>query len=60
MSTKEVRYVRSLNCICYKELSQSVKVKYFIIVEQNFGRSCEHFPLLSPCFFRSGVVPPKS
>ena len=26
MSTKEERYVRSINCICYKELSLRVRV----------------------------------
>ena len=32
MSTKEVRYVGSINGICYEELSQSLKVKYFMVV----------------------------
>ena len=35
MSTKEVRYVRGVNCISYKELNPSLKVKYFITFEEN-------------------------
>ena len=50
MLTKEVRYVRSLNCICYKELSQRMKVKYFITVEQmleEVGSSLHFFLVVS-------------
>ena len=32
MSTKEIGYVRSINGICYGELSQSLEVKYFMAV----------------------------
>ena len=28
MSTKKNGYVRRINCTCYKELSQSLKIKY--------------------------------
>ena len=30
MSTKENGYVRRINCICYKELSQSLRVRVYI------------------------------
>ena len=40
MSTKEKGYVKSTNVICYVESSQSLKVKYFMAVEQNVARSC--------------------
>ena len=33
MSSKEEWYVRSINCTCYEELSQSLKVKYFMAVQ---------------------------
>ena len=39
MSPKEEGYVRSINCTGYEELSQSLKVKYFMAVQS--------FPLLS-------------
>ena len=33
MSTKKDGYVRSINCTGYEELSQSLKVKYFMAVQ---------------------------
>ena len=30
MSTKENGYVRRINCICYKELSQILRVRVYI------------------------------
>ena len=30
MSTKEEGYVRRINCICYKELSQSLRIRVYI------------------------------
>ena len=44
MSTKKNGYVRRINCTCYKELSQSLKIKYFMAVDENVARSCEPFP----------------
>ena len=43
MSTKEKRYVRSTNGICYVKFSQSLNMKYFMGVEQNVARSCDLF-----------------
>ena len=40
MSTED-GYVRRINCTCYKELSQSLKVKYFMAVDENVARSCK-------------------
>ena len=45
MSPKEEGYVRSINCTGYEELSQSLKVKYFMAVQsfslaQNIRMSC--------------------
>ena len=60
MSTKEVRYVRGINFKSYKELGQSLKVKYFVAFEQNVERSCKLFPILSYCFFGRVMVPPQS
>ena len=51
MSTEKEWYVGRTNYICYKELSQSLKVKYFMAVEQKVTRSCELFQFLSRCFF---------
>ena len=59
MSTLEEGYVTSINCICYKELSQSLEVNYIMTVEQNVARSFELFPFLSRCFSRSVTVPPQ-
>ena len=47
MSTKKDGYVRRINCTCYRELSQSLKIKYFMAVDENVARSCELFPFLS-------------
>ena len=47
MSTKKEGYVRRRNCICYKELSQSLRVNYFMANEQNVARRCELFFVLS-------------
>ena len=41
MSTKEKGYVRSTNGTCYVEFGQSLKVKYFMTVEQRVARSFE-------------------
>ena len=49
MPRKKEGYVRRINCTCYKELTQSVKVKYYLAVDRNVGRRCELFPFLS-CF----------
>ena len=46
MSTKEKRYVRSTNGICYVKFSQSLNMKYFMGVEQNVARSCDLFVFL--------------
>ena len=35
MSTTKKGYVRRINFTCYKELTQSLKVKYFMAVDQN-------------------------
>ena len=37
MSPKEEGYVRSINCTGYEELSQSLKVKYFMAVQSFFS-----------------------
>ena len=58
MSTKEKRYVRSTNGICYVKFSQSLNMKYFMGVEQNVARSCDLFVFLCRCLFRSFMVPP--
>ena len=58
MSTKKERYARSINRLSYKELSQSLKVKYFIAFEENVARSCKLFPFFSRCFFGRVIVPP--
>ena len=47
MSTKKDGYVRRINFTCYKELSQSLKVIYFMAVDENVARSCKLFPFLS-------------
>ena len=60
MSTKEKGYVKSTNGICYVESSQSLKVKYFMAVEQNVARSCKLFVFLCRCLFRSVMVLPQS
>ena len=60
MSTKKEGYVRSINCTCYIQLSESLKVHYFMAVKQNFVRSCELFPFLSRCFFGRVIEPPQS
>ena len=49
MSTKKDGYVRRINCIYCKELSQSLKVKYFIAVNESFAIRCELFLFLY-CF----------
>ena len=49
MSTKKERYVRRINCTCYEELTKSLKVKFFMAVDENVARKCELFPFLS-CF----------
>ena len=47
MSTKKAGYVRRINCTCYKELTKSFNVKYFMAVDQNLALSCDLFPFLS-------------
>ena len=47
MSTKKEGYVRRINCICYKELTQSLKVKCIMPVDENVARRRELFPFLS-------------
>ena len=37
MSTKKAGYVRRINCTCYKELTKSFNVKYFMAVDQNLA-----------------------
>ena len=54
MSTKKNGYVRSINCTCYKELSQSLKIKYFMAVDENVARSCELFPFFLSLFLWKG------
>ena len=54
MSTKK-GYVSTTNGICYLEFSQSLKIKYSMVVEQNVARSCELFVLL--CRFLYGTTP---
>ena len=50
MATKKNGYVRRINCICYKELSQSLKIKYFMAVDENVaGVALERD---SPCLNR--------
>ena len=57
MSTIEEGYVRSVNGICCVEFSQSLKIKYFMNVEQNVAKSFELFVFPSRGFFRSVMVP---
>ena len=54
MSTKKNGYVRRINCTCYKELSQSLKIKYFMAVDENVARSCELFPFFLSLFLWKG------
>ena len=44
MSTKKNGYVRRINRICYKELSQSLKIKYFMAVDENVAGVASSFP----------------
>ena len=41
MSTKKERYVRWINCICYKELNQSLRVR--VKVSFIFVAECSRF-----------------
>ena len=63
MSTKEEGYVvcyEEYEIVCYKELSQSLKVQYFMAVKENVARRCELFPFLSHCLCGSVIVPAQS
>ena len=53
ISTKKERYVRRINCLSYKELIQSLKVKYFLAFEQNVARSCELCPFFLVFLWKS-------
>ena len=54
MATKKNGYVRRINCICYKELSQSLKIKYFMAVDENVAGVASSFPFFFSLFLWKG------